>query len=77
MWEIEQLYPGMYGACWDMHPPVVFDYDGDGLDDLVTVCQTVHYTVLRGRDGKQLIEKPRDASGQNFVNLKLVSALGE
>jgi outer membrane protein assembly factor BamB len=66
VWDIEALYPGMYGSCWDFNPPVVFDYDGDGLDDLATVCQTVHYTVLRGKDGKQLIDKPRDTSSQNF-----------
>jgi hypothetical protein len=66
VWDLAELYPGMYGSCWDFHPPVVFDYDGDGLDDLVTVCQTVHYTVLRGKDGRQLIGKPRDASSQNF-----------
>jgi hypothetical protein len=56
----------MYGNCWDAHPPVVFDYDGDGLDDLATVCQTVHYTILRGRDGKQLLARPRDTSSQGF-----------
>lgn len=66
VWDLQELYPGMYGNCWDAHPPVVFDYDGDGLDDLATVCQTVHYTLLRGRDGKQLVEKPRDASSQGF-----------
>ena len=49
-----------------MHPPVVFDYDGDGLDDIATVCQTVHYTILRGKDGRQLLPRPRDASSQNF-----------
>jgi len=56
----------MYGECWDWNSPVVLDYDGDGLDDLVTTCQSVHYTILRGRDGKQLLEKPRDASAQGF-----------
>jgi hypothetical protein len=66
VWDIRTLYPEMYGTCWDINPPVVFDYDGDGLDDLATVCQTVHYTVLRGRDGRQLLAKPRDASGQGF-----------
>lgn len=66
VWDLRELYPGIYGNCWDAHPPVVFDYDGDGLDDLATVCQTVHYTILRGRDGRQLLEKPRDASSQGF-----------
>ncbi|MBI3922010.1 MAG: hypothetical protein HY318_11385, partial [Armatimonadetes bacterium] len=66
VWDIRELYAGMYGTCWDANPPVVFDYDGDGLDDLATVCQTVHYTILRGKDGKQLLEKPRDVSSQGF-----------
>jgi len=66
VWSITKLYPEMYGECWDWNSPVVLDYDGDGLDDLVTTCQSVHYTILRGRDGKQLLEKPRDASAQGF-----------
>jgi len=66
VWSITSLYPGMYGECWDANPPVVLDYDGDGLDDLVTTCQTVHYAILRGKDGKQLLDKPRDASSQDF-----------
>jgi outer membrane protein assembly factor BamB len=66
VWDLQELYPGMYGYCWDACPPVVFDYDGDGLDDLATVCQTVHYTILRGKDGQQLLDRPRDASNQGF-----------
>src|SRR4029453_8330931 len=58
VWNISKLYPDMYGECWDLWPPVVLDYDGDGLDDFATCCQSVHYTLLRGTDGKQLIPKP-------------------
>jgi hypothetical protein len=66
IWDLNKLYPDMYGTCQDIKPPVVFDYDGDGLDDIAMTCNSVHYTILRGKDGKQLVTPARDVSDQAF-----------
>ena len=66
VWDLNKLYPDMYGTCQDVRPPVVFDYDSDGLDDIAMTCNSVHYTILRGKDGKQLITPARDVSNQSF-----------
>ncbi|MDO8588319.1 MAG: VCBS repeat-containing protein [Armatimonadota bacterium] len=66
IWDIKTLYEGMYGNCSDYRPPVIFDYDGDGLDDIAMTCSTVHYTILGGKDGKQLVNPARDVSNQSL-----------
>ena len=66
VWDIKTLYEGMYGNCSDYRPAVVFDYDGDGLDDVIMTCSTVHYTILGGKDGKQLVNPARDVSNQSL-----------